>query len=497
MWNLYRNFIRGIAVNWTGRAGIILTTSSFLIFMFLETASLTGVLTNVYMGIITYLILPFIFIIGLILILLAWLAYVKKEGKSTRELLTRRFSDNMTDGKKYWSHVFTVIGLFTIVNIIFLAAASMGALHFMDRPSFCGTACHKVMNPEWVTYQQSPHARVKCVECHVGEGFKSLLDSKINGAWQVISLFFNLYERPIPTPVHNLRPAQHTCEKCHWPEKFYGGRIKTVARYQTDKDSSPLYTTLKLKIDQGTKVGESGIHWHVSRHTKVNYISKDDLRREMILVTVTYPDGSFKEYKNHDLAGHAVEKETIRTMDCMDCHNRATHIYENPSHAIDERISRGLLDPSLPYLKATLLDAIEKRYPDILSARTGITNHIHFFYEKQLGLLYTQQLPIIEKAVLTALDIFERNIHPNMNIQWNSYPNHIGHERNEGCFRCHNLQLKAAGTGERIPHDCTACHSMLAFQSDRPFQFLEPANQSDREKPLHEYLRKEFLGSKH
>ena len=109
-------------------------------------------------------------------------------------------------------------------------------LQFMDEPEFCGTACHSVMNPEWVTYQQSPHARVKCVECHVGEGVGALIDSKLNGMWQMVSVTFDLLERPIPTPVHQLRPARETCEKCHWPDKFYGSRLKTVARYARDAD---------------------------------------------------------------------------------------------------------------------------------------------------------------------------------------------------------------------------------------------------------------------
>jgi hypothetical protein len=121
--------------------------------------------------------------------------------------------------------------MLTILNLAIFGAASARMLHFMDSAKFCGTACHSVMNPEWVTYQQSPHAHVQCVECHVGEGMGALIDSKINGMWQVISLNFNLYERPIPTPVHNLRPARETCEKCHWPDFFIGNRVKTFPHY--------------------------------------------------------------------------------------------------------------------------------------------------------------------------------------------------------------------------------------------------------------------------
>jgi hypothetical protein len=493
MWNLYKNFLQGMAVNWLGRIGIILTTSSFLLFIFLESASLAGIFTNVYLGIISYLILPLIFIFGLILIPIAWVAYKKKQGKSSRELLTKRFSLEMTDNKNYWSHLFTVIGLLTIANVLFLSIASLGALKFMDEPTFCGTACHRVMNPEWVTYQQSPHARVKCVECHVGEGFNALIGSKINGAWQVISLFFNLYERPIPTPVHNLRPSRHTCEKCHWPEKFYGGRLKTVVRYQQDIHSSPLYSTLKLKVDQGKKVGDSGIHWHISNNAEVKYASVDDLRREITVVKVKDQDGSTREYRNTNFPNQAISEQEMRTMDCVDCHNRATHIYEDPAQAIDERIFKGVLDTSLPYLKSIVLSALKKQYPDIEQAKTGIKNRINSFYENQLAADYPLQTAKIENTIKIAIEIYERNIHPQMNIFWNSYPNHIGHQHHDGCFRCHNHFLKEVGSNQSISQDCTVCHSLLALQSQNPFQFLYPPIDTDKEKTMHLYLQQEFL----
>ena len=32
---------------------------------------------------------------------------------------------------------------------------------------FCGLVCH-TMPPQYESFQTSPHARVKCVECHIG-----------------------------------------------------------------------------------------------------------------------------------------------------------------------------------------------------------------------------------------------------------------------------------------------------------------------------------------
>ncbi len=170
-------------------------------------------------------------------------------------------------------------------------------LHFMDSAEFCGTACHSVMNPEWTTYQASPHARVACVECHVGEGVGALVNSKLNGAWQMVSATFDLYERPIPTPVHQLRPARETCEKCHWPSKFYGSRLQTRIAYENDEASTPRYTTLNLKIDAGA-AGDTGVHWHISPGKEVRYASVDDEREEMIWVESLQPDGNVRRFVN-------------------------------------------------------------------------------------------------------------------------------------------------------------------------------------------------------
>ena len=72
MFEKYLNFIRGISVNWFGKLGVILTTSSFVTFLILEIARLLGIFTNQYMGLITYLLFPMLFVIGLILIPIGW-----------------------------------------------------------------------------------------------------------------------------------------------------------------------------------------------------------------------------------------------------------------------------------------------------------------------------------------------------------------------------------------------------------------------------------------
>ncbi len=497
MFDKFLNFVHGVSINWYGKLGVMLTTSSFIVFIIFEIAWMLGVINNAYVGLIIYMALPALFIIGLILIPIGWRKAKRTTGKTSRELLERRFPTKEVKGGFLGSGIFRTILFLTIINIIFVGGASMQMLNFMDRPHFCGTACHSVMNPEWTTYLDSPHARVKCVECHVGQGLEAAIDAKINGLWQIISATFNLYEKPIPTPVHNLRPARETCEECHWPQKFYGYRMQTRISYASDSLSTPTYRTLNLKIDAGRSDQKSGIHWHISDANEVRYTSVDNESEEMIWVDVKQPDNTFRRYYNRDLDSSYfsdISEEDVQTMDCIDCHNRATHIYEDPKRAIDERIRLGILNRDLPYLKREALAAITGGFPDLSSAFSGINNHINSFYKRNYQEIYEQEAALIDSTVNTLCSIYARNIHPEMNITWGVYPSHIGHKGSRGCFRCH-LNHMTDKNDEAIPFDCTLCHSILAHDEKDPFEYLVKSDTTDALYEMREYLRKEFLGT--
>ncbi|MBD3257877.1 cytochrome C [candidate division GN15 bacterium] len=489
----FRNFVRGVSVTPIGKLGVILTTSSVISFVVLEAARLLGVLTNAYIGLITYLAFPVIFVVGLILIPIGWYRYYKQTGLTMKAILNRQFDKEAVRGEGiFGSKLFMSVAVLSLANVVILFVASSRMLQFMDEPEFCGTACHSVMNPEWVTYQRSPHARVKCVDCHVGEGVDALIDSKLNGMWQMISVTFDLYERPIPTPVHQLRPARETCEKCHWPEKFYGSRIKQIISYDEDSASTPEFTTLNLKVDAGVKAASGGIHWHIAEENEVRYASVDDERNEMIWVEVRQPDGTYKRYTNTELIAPADEHEYIRTLDCIDCHNRATHIYENPAQAIDERIKLGILSRDLPFIKKVGLSAITGNYADSAAAMAGIENELHGYYRREFPDLAVSSADEIDSAITALRSIYNRNIHHEMNITWGSYPSHIGHEDSPGCFRCHTPDLEA-DDGSHIADYCTLCHSILAWDDTEPYKFLFEPDTTSRDFDMHNYLRAEFL----
>lgn len=485
------NMLRGLSTNWIGSLGVALTTTAFVLFLFIEMLRLLGIVTSSYVGLVTYLALPALFVLGLLLIPLGWRRLRRDTGKSTRELLDERFEPMELEGRTFGSRVVRMFFLLTVVNILFLGAGTARMLHFMETPKFCGTACHGVMEPEWTTYQASPHAHVRCVDCHVGEGAGALIDSKINGLKQMVSATFKLYERPIPTPVHQLRPARETCEHCHWPDKFYGDRLLETVSYGFDESSTPLYTTLSLKVGSGKGDRRGEIHWHVAESNEVRYASVDDEREEILWVESRRPDGSWRRFERRGRPAGA--HDAARTMDCVDCHNRATHVYEDPEDAVDERMAAGEIPTDIPFIKARALAALTGGYADEAAAMRGIEAALVGWYRVEYPHRTAEFADGLDRAVASLRAAWKRNVHPGMNVTWGAYPSHLGHRDGGGCFRCHNPELVGPG-GETISDDCTLCHSILADDSPHPFQFLLPvAEKGDPDADRHRYLQQEFL----
>lgn len=492
---LWSAFLRGLAINRLSRAGVIITTSSLVTFLIFELSMMAGIVRNAYVGMLTYLGIPGLFMGGLALIPLSWWLESRRRRVSIRTMLTERFDPQLTQSRALGALAVRTMVLLTVGNVVFISLVGVRAMHYMDQSSFCGTACHSVMGPEWAVYQGSPHARVQCVHCHIGEGLGALVDAKINGAWQLISVAFNLYERPIPTPVHNLRPARYTCEKCHWPALFHGDRLNDIVRYQEDEASTPRYTTLMMKIGSGQEGRAQGSHWHVAVNNEVRYESVQGEGEEILWVEAKQPDGSYRRYRNKALAAPAEENpEHRRVMDCVDCHNRATHVFEEPAKAVDLRMHEGLISRSLPFVKRQAVAGLTGKYADQEAGLKGIEAALKGFYQREYAELAAARGAEIEQAVRAVQEIYRRNIHHEMQVTWGSYPNHLGHDaKTGGCFRCHNREM-VDETGRAIPDDCTLCHSILANDEAEPYLYLfRPDEYAPREgREMQRYLRSEF-----
>src|SRR6266567_960811 len=239
--------------------------------------------------------------------------------------------------------------------VIFMVASAIGsyrAYEFTDSTQFCGKLCHVVMHPEYTAHQASPHARVGCVDCHVGTGAGWYVRSKMSGIRQVFKTALGTFPRPIGSPVENLRPAPETCEQCHWPRKFWGAQLKVINHFGYDEKSTPRQLRLLIKTGGGdpNEGQASGIHWHMNISNTINYAS--DAKRQVIpYVKIQDGKGNVTEYYAANADQAQIAKMTTKKMDCVDCHNRPTHIYLPPDRSVDQSLAAHRIDPSLPFAK--------------------------------------------------------------------------------------------------------------------------------------------------
>ena len=451
--------------NVISRAGVVLTTTAAVTLLLTYAFQLSGYQPNPYVGILLFLIFPGIFVAGLVLIPLGIVRDFRRQRRLG--LLPAAYPTvDFRDRRLRQTALF--IAVMTAINIPIFAYASYYGTTYMESVQFCGQTCHRVMAPEYTAYQRSPHARVACVECHIGPGAPWFVRSKLSGSYQVLAVTFNLYPRPIPTPVRNLRPARETCEECHWPEKFSGDKLVVKTKYGDDEKNSATKTVLLLHIG-----GKSGSRQFVGIHGRhlglVTYVAADDKRQ--VIPWVSYKDsaGAVKEFTSSDnppKPGMPVKGER-RTMDCMDCHNRPTHRYDMPEEAVNRAMESGRISPALPFAHKVSLDLLKRDYPDRLTAQTQLPEAWREYYRTNYFSVYNGQRAAIEQAASALLEIYNGNIFPEMKVTWGTYPNNLGHNDFPGCFRCHDGNHKSK-EGREITQDCNSCHSLLAMDEPDP-----------------------------
>ena len=451
-----------LSQNLISRIGVVVTSTSALT---LIVTFAFGSAPNPYLGILVYLILPALFVIGLVMIPIGILRQYWKERR--KGLLPISYP-KIDFSQRELRRTALFVAVMTAVNVPIFAIASYRGTVYMESVEFCGQTCHQVMEPEFTAYQRSPHARVECVDCHIGPGAPWFVKSKLSGSYQVIAVTFNLYPRPIPTPVHNLRPARETCEQCHWPEKFSGDKFIVKTKYGDDEKNAPAKTVLLLHIG-GKSAGNSlvGIHGRHLGHS--TYIAADDKRQVIPWVSYRNADGSVSEFltTENPPAPADLAKGERRVMDCMDCHNRPTHRYDLPEDAVNQAMTADRISPALPFAHKVSVDLLKRNYPSRLAAQTELPEALREYYRKNYSAVYNSQRAQIERAAEALVEIYSGNIFPAMNVTWGTYPNNLGHADFPGCFRCHDGNHKAKD-GRVITQDCNACHNLLAMEDPDP-----------------------------
>ncbi len=428
--------------------------------------------SNPYLGIIFFLLLPAVFIAGLLLIPVGVFIRrkkLKKAGRIPAVFPKIDFNDRI------FRHGIDIVLVATIVNLLVVSIATYRGAAYMDSPQFCGQSCH-VMHPEYTAYKVSAHSHVACVDCHIGAGAASYVRAKVNGTRQLVEVTFHPlahldpkiipdYPTPIPSPVINLRPASEICEDCHTPARFAGDKLLIKTSFADDAANSETQTVVVLHLGGRDALSHlSGIHgMHLSH---IEYIATDADRSTIPWVQKQNPDGSETVFSASALKG-AVPKGERRVMDCIDCHNRPAHSFVTAEDALNRAMVEGAISPDLPWVHKQGLTLLQAAYATGAEAQTQIPIRLVAFYRDQHPEVLATKAALVQSAGNELATLYSENVFPAMKVTWGTHPDNIGHTSYPGCFRCHDGD-HAAKNGNSITQDCTVCHNVPAVDEAKP-----------------------------
>lgn len=436
--------------NLLGRVGVLILAAGFVVGCVLLGLDLTGY-SSLYMGLITYMAVPCILVLGAALALAGAVLAATQRRRGIEPTLPILDLNNPRTFRRFF-FTLVVLVLFLLVS----GLAGYHAYHFTESVEFCGELCHEVMKPEYVAYGESPHGHIKCAECHIGPGAEWFVKSKMSGLRQVYSVMFNEFCRPTGVPVESLRPAKETCSTCHWPRKSSDSLLRTWTYTLPDEENSPWTVRMLMNVGGGSGMHPvDDIHWHADEENVIDYASVNGERLSILWVRVTNPDGSQTIYRGENEEGLSDEELAalpVRRMDCMDCHNRPAHRFLSPNKALDIAIAEGRLDRQMPGIKVEAASLLVAEYETEAEALVAIKSALTETYPDH---------PSRDAAIAVVQDVFRKNFFPEMKVSWKSYPDHIGHKITAGCFRCHDGK-HVSDSGAVIRNDCNLCHTIIA-----------------------------------
>ena len=368
--------------------------------------------------------------------------------------------------RRGWSALLLVTGALAIVAI----AGAVQVIAWTETADFCGR-CH-TMGPELAAHAAGPHADVSCGECHVAPGLDGWVTAKINGTRQLIEIVLGTFPEPIPPPEHEaLPPTSETCVKCHSLPNLGTTRLVTRVQYTTDEANTRQFVALMIRPRNGDFLDvNQGVHWHVLQD--VEFISAQANAQKIDYIKVTTSTGEVKEFVSEgairiaddvapDLAILKAAGEE-RRMDCRDCHNRIGHALPSPRKVIDQALSDGRVDATLPYIKREAMSVLYGGYGTNVDADTA-AEAIRGFYLAKYPILAREKASEIDAAIGEIKVLFRLAATPAMRVTAKTYPDNLGHMDFIGCFRCHDgahFLIKDGGlTNQAIPSSCDTCHT--------------------------------------
>ncbi len=462
--SIAKAFLRGIRQSKVATTGAIIVTILFPVLVIYAVLEAMAVIDNPQTGFIVYGALTWMFILGHIMVFVG--LFLLRNKKAPPLFSASDFKGLIKESTRFNSvrKLILFVSFITFFNFMVIGVTAYNGYHYSESVSFCAKLCHGVMIPEFTAYQNSPHSRVACVECHIGSGAKWFVKSKLSGARQLVAVSLNSYAKPIATPIHGLRPARETCEECHRPELFHGNNLKVKDKFLDDEMNTHVQTILLMKVGTGNYRGHKaeGIHGHVSKSRKIMF-EYADLKRETIGdVILIKEDGSEIAFTAGSVEPDAGSHEGGRkAMDCLDCHNRPTHIYLSQEEALDQKLLNGEIPRDLPYIKKQAMEIISQEYRSHEEAEKKISEHLAYWYNKNYPKLTERNPSMLENAITGVTQTYTENVFPDMHIGFGTYRSYLGHRGESGCFRCHDDSHENEN-GETISQDCDTCHLILA-----------------------------------
>ncbi len=431
--------------------GVVVTTVSAAVFLALAGAALAGLLRNPYAGLVVFVALPALFLLGLLLIPLGmWLQ-------------RRRVAWGLADAAE-WPVVDlgvtrvrrTVLAVLCLtgVNIAILLLAGYGALHWMDSPQFCGQTCHTPMHPQFTAWSATSHAQVACATCHIGEGAEGFVHAKLAGVRQLWHVATNSYPRPVPSVAKGMPPASEVCGRCHVATRDHGVVVRTLREYADDEANTESATVLQMQVGGPGRPTAAGraIHWHADPSVRIEYVATDADRQTIPYVKVTDRRGAVREFTVEGTTAEQLSAGERRMMDCVDCHNTRGHrVAPTVEGAVNAALASGAVNAKLPFVRREAVRVLSADYGTQADAEAAIDRELRAFYKTA-----SADGAALENAIGALRAVYRHNVFPAMKVKWGTYPDNIGHMTSQGCFRCHDG--RTSKDGKELSADCEFCH---------------------------------------
>jgi hypothetical protein len=443
--------------HWLTIAGALLVAVAGCSWLFALPSHIRGEAANPYIGILLFLLLPIVFALGLILMPIGiWL--------SRRSL---RLGQQVPSRKSSLRRLAVFLATATVLNVVIMSQLTYSAITHMEGTQFCGQTCH-VMKPEFTAHRISPHAALLCVQCHVTPGAKGWLESKLAGTRQLKEVLFDTFPRPIHSAIETNRlvASSETCEKCHWPQKWGGAKLRVISEFADDETNTLAQTVVMMPVGGD---GAGGIHGaHLGHGVSIRYGSTDSTRQT--IPWVEYRNSSTTEVRKYVTAGLGQSDEAklqYYDMQCVDCHNRPAHTFQLPERAVNRAMALGQIPVSLPFVKRKGVEVLRSDYKTSEEAAQKIPLAIQDYYRQSYSDVYQSRSTDIEQAAKALLNIYNENVFPELKVGWGTYTNNLGHIDFPGCFRCHD-EAHTSSDEKTITQDCSKCHELVAVSEASP-----------------------------